>query len=176
MTDLIEWSDGFYQWREDHDHVFLQIQFGDACLYKTQAMLLMDEIQTEFDSLKPSKYFEGITATYSNFKLTYDAKVSERYKTKTLFNYVRDVKDLLISTDVVYQLHWLNEVFWEIDDAVNKLEELDLVRCYIAYNDALGDAPASKQEIIERGYKFLSEKDLDKFFMLEALKGNILDK
>ena len=25
MTNLIEWSDGFYQWREDHDHVFLQI-------------------------------------------------------------------------------------------------------------------------------------------------------
>ena len=25
MTNLIEWSDGFYQWRDDHDRVFLQI-------------------------------------------------------------------------------------------------------------------------------------------------------
>ena len=25
MTDLIEWSDGFTQWRNDHDHVFLPI-------------------------------------------------------------------------------------------------------------------------------------------------------
>ena len=154
MTNLIEWSDGFYQWRDDHERVFLQIRFGDACLYKTQAILLMDEIQTEFDALKPSKYFEEITATYSNFNLEYDAKVRERYKTKTLFNYVRDVKDLLISTDVVYQLHWLNEVFWEINDAVGKREELDLVRTYLAFNDALGYAPASKQEIIDRGYKF----------------------
>lgn len=176
MTDLIEWDDGFYQLRDDHEHVFLQIQLGDVCLYETQAMLLMEEIQTEFDALKPSKYFQGITATYSSFKLTYDAKVRECYKTKTLFNYVRDVKDLLISTDVVYQLHWLNEVFWEFDGAVSKRDELDLVRTYLAFNDALGYAPASKQEIIERGYEFLSEKDLDKVFIIEALKGKNLHK
>ena len=137
-------------------------------------MLLMEEIQTEFDALKPSKYFDGITATYSSFKLTYGAKVRECYKTKTLFKYVNDVKDLLISTDVVYQLHWLNEVFWEFDGAVSKCDELDLVQTHLAFNDALGYAPASKREIIDRGYKFLSEKDLDKIFMMEALKGNIL--
>jgi hypothetical protein len=26
MTNLIEWSDGFYQRREDHEHVCLQIR------------------------------------------------------------------------------------------------------------------------------------------------------
>ena len=25
MTDLIEWRDGFNQWRDAHEHVFLQI-------------------------------------------------------------------------------------------------------------------------------------------------------
>ena len=25
MPNLIEWSDGFYQWCDDHDHVVLQI-------------------------------------------------------------------------------------------------------------------------------------------------------
>ena len=25
MTDLIEWSDGFYKWRDDREHVFLPI-------------------------------------------------------------------------------------------------------------------------------------------------------
>jgi len=136
----------------------------------------MDEIQTAFKALWPSKYFESIDAHYGCFVLEYDAEVRDRYKPKTLFNYVRDVRDLLISTDVVYQLHWLNEVFWEFDGAVSKRDEFDLVRTYLAFNDALGYAPASKQEIIERGYKFLSEKDLDKIFMMEALKGNILDE
>ena len=176
MDKLIQWGDGFYQYRDDPETVFVKIQMGDACLYNTQASLLMDEIQTAFKALWPSKYFESIDAHYGCFVLEYDAKVRDRYKPKTLTNYVQDVQDMIYSSDVVLQLHWLNESFWECDEPHDKQEELDCVKCYIAFNDALGYAPASKREIIERGYKFLSEKDLDKIFMMEALKGNILDE
>ena len=176
MNKLIEWGDGFSQWRDDPETVFVKIQMGDACLYNTQASLLMDEIQTAFKALWPSKYFESIDAHYGCFVLEYDAEVRDRYKPKTLTNYVQDVQDIIYSSDVVLQLHWLNESFWECDEPHDKQEELDSVRCYIAYNHALGYAPASKREIIERGYNFLSVKDLDKIFMMEALKGNMLSK
>ena len=174
MDKLIQWGDGFYQYRDDPETAFVKIQMGDACLYNTQASLLMDEIQTAFKALWPSKYFESIDAHNSCFVLEYDAEVRDRYKPKTLTNYVQDVQDMIYSSDVVLQLHWLNESFWDCDEPQDKQEELDYVKCYIAFNDALGYAPASKREIIERGYKFLSEKDLDKIFMMEALKGNIL--
>ena len=174
MDKLIQWGDGFYQYRDDPETVFVKIQMSDACLYNTQASLLMDEIQTAFKALWPSEYFESIDAHYGCFVLEYDAEVREHYKPKTLTNYVQDVQDMIYSSDVVLQLHWLNESFWECDEPPDKQEELDCVKCYIAFNDALGYAPASKREIIERGYKFLSEKDLDKIFMMEALKGNIL--
>ena len=174
MDKLIQWGDGFYQYRDDPETAFVKIQMGDACLDNTQASLLMDEIQTAFKALWPSKYFESIDAQNSCFVLEYDAEVRDRYKPKTLTNYVKDVQDMIYSSDVVLQLHWLNESFWDCDEPQDKQEELDYVKCYIAFNDALGYAPASKREIIERGYKFLSEKDLDKIFMMEALKGNIL--
>ena len=174
MDKLIEWGDGFYQYRADPETVFIQIQMGDACLYNTQASLLMNEIQTAFKALWPSKYFESVDPHYSCFVLEYDAEVRNRYKPKTLTNYVQDVQDMIYSSDVALQLHWLNESFWECDEPNDKQEELDSVRCFIAYNHALGYAPASKREIIERGYKFLSEKDLEKIFMMEAVKGNIL--
>ena len=174
MNKLIEQGDWFYQYRDDPETVFVKIQLGDACLYNTQASLLMDEIQTAFKALWPSKYFESIDAHYGCFVLEYDAEVRNRYKPKTLTNYVQDVQDMIYSSDVVLQLHWLNESFWECDEPNDKQEELDCVKCYIAFNDALGYAPASKREIIERGYKFLSEKDLEKIFMMEAVKGNIL--
>ena len=174
MDKLIQWGDGFYQYRDDPETAFVKIQMGDACLDNTQASLLMDEIQTAFKALWPSKYFESIDAQNSCFVLEYDAEVRDRYKPKTLTNYVQDVQDMIYSSDVVLQLHWLNESFWDCDEPQDKQEELDYVKCYIAFNDALGYAPASKREIIERGYKFLSEKDLDKIFMMEALKGNIL--
>ena len=174
MDKLIQWGDGFYQYRDDPETAFVKIQMGDACLDNTQASLLMDEIQTAFKALWPSKYFESIDAQNSCFVLEYDAEVRDRYKPKTLTNYVQDVQDMIYSSDVVLQLHWLNESFWDCDEPQDKQEELDYVKCYIAFNDALGYAPASKREIIERGYKFLSEKDLDKIFIMEALKGNIL--
>ena len=174
MDKLIQWGDGFYQYRDDPETAFVKIQMGDACLDNTQASLLMDEIQTAFKALWPSKYFESIDAQNSCFVLEYDAEVRDRYKPKTLTNYVKDVQDMIYSSDVVLQLHWLNESFWDCDEPQDKQEELDYVKCYIAFNDALGYAPASKREIIERGYKFLSEKDLDKIFIMEALKGNIL--
>ena len=176
MDKLIKWDDGFYQYCDDPETVFVKIEMGDACLYNTQANLLMDEIQTTFKALWPSKYFESIDAHYGCFVLEYDAEVRNHYKLKTLIYYVQDVQDMIYSSDVVLQLHWLNESFWECDEPHDKQEELDFVKCYIAFNDALGYAPASKREIIERGYKFLSEKDLDKIFMMEALKGNILDE
>ena len=176
MNKLIEWDDGFFQWRDEPQTVFIKIQMGDACLYNTQARLLMDQIQAEFDALRPSKYFWRISAHYGCFILEYDAEVRDHYKESTLTKYVEDVYEIIYATDVVYQLYWLSESFWECDEPVDKQGELDIVRCYIAYNDALGYAPASKREITERGYKFLSDKDLDKIFMLEALKGNILDK
>jgi hypothetical protein len=176
MNRLIEWGDGFSQWRDEPETVLIQIQMGDACLYNTQASLLMNEIQNEFNGLWPSKYFWSISANYGCFTLNYDAEVRYHYKVKTLTKYVEDVQDMIYSSDVVLQLHWLNESFWECDEPHDKQEELDSVRCYIAYNHALGYAPASKREIIDRGYKFLSEKDLDKIFMMEVLKGNMLSK
>ena len=131
MDKLIEWGDGFYQYRDDPETVFVKIEMGDACLYNTQASLLMDEIQTAFKALWPSKYFESIDAHYGCFVLEYDAKVRDRYKPKTLTNYVQDVQDMIYSSDVVLQLYWLNESFWERDVMPNKVQFLLFVIMFV---------------------------------------------
>lgn len=64
MKKLIEWDDGFYQYRDDPENVLIQIQIGDVFLYNTQASLIMEKIRTPFNALWPLKYFQSIAAHY----------------------------------------------------------------------------------------------------------------
>ena len=63
-------------------------------------------------------------------------EVRDRYKPKTLTNYVQDGQDKIYSSDVdLSNVHVeLNESFRECDEPHDKQEELDFVRNYIACN------------------------------------------
>ena len=57
MDKLIEWGDGLHQYRDEPETVFVEKYriWATACLYNTQASLLMDEIQTAFRALMAIK-------------------------------------------------------------------------------------------------------------------------